>query len=354
MKKLIYVIPITILICLLLSDKEAYAAYTGRLVYFEFNSSNNLWYAYPCSFNSPYTYDNNLGYIICPTGGYWQAEASIAEAYNVCIQRDNWEGRGARTPSINNYIIVVQGVINNLPQSAKVFGSLQELEDYINPPPTPTPTPTPTPIPSMWDKFYEWYYKIYGYYPADDSLFGYFKSLFDEDQESSGSGGPSKHSISTHRPPPTPTPTPIPYSVIIQPVYDSSGNVVNYTYNYSYTSESGETIIVTSPPDNNSNCNCNDDTETYNPDPLAVPSSALDAWYMFAYDENEHPNPELQNPNDDFGTGMKYIEDNIDEYDKPIDYIMAVVNSFPDEWLLLFGMGIGLIFIAGIISRFLS
>lgn len=350
MKKLISVIPITILICVLLSNVKVSAItannvgykihyladvgqYVGYIVIYNFQTWAN-------------STDTNM-FFRAQTLGYNPQSDSLSGCIFLC--ENAIAGIAPGEYDVTAYASVTGAYyVKNIPYRNGDF-----ITPTPSPTPTPRPTPTPTPIPNIWDKFYEWYYNIYGYYPADDSLFGYFRSLFEEDQESSGSGGPSQHSISTHRPPPTPTPTPIPYSVIVQPNYDSSGNVINYTYNYSYTSESGDTIIVTSPPDNSGNNNSNNN-ETYNPDPLAVPSSALDAWYMFAYDENEHPNPELQNPNNDFGTGMKYIEDNIDEYDKPIDYIMAVVNSFPDEWLLLFGMGIGLIFIAGIISRFLS
>lgn len=357
MKKLIYVIPITILIYLLLSSYKAHAAawpsaQNNVYMFHGYSNGTEVW-----GYGSR---NNNYGPAILDTTNrsitlsYW----TFYSDYSSCLAGYNSDtpmntGSGSRDITNLQTIIVMKGSLDYYPSGSSkpsyAYDSKSDYEDSLI-----TPTPTPTPIPSMWDKFYEWYYKIYGYYPADDSLFGYFRSLFDEDQESSGSGGPSQHSISTHRPPPTPTPTPIPYSVIIQPVYDTSGNVVNYTYNYSYTSESGETIIVTSPPDNSGNCNCNDDNEPYNPDPLAVPTSALDAWYMFAYDENEHPNPEMHSPNQDFDTGMKFVEDNINEYDKPIDYIMSAVNSIPDDWLMLFGIGIGLIFIAGVISRFLS
>lgn len=357
MKKLICVIPITILICILLSTTNVFASSVpessrSRCIWLNGSTTAGVggtWYLILASnsydghdYETLSTDGSNIYY---NTGRY--GTASYSSGPGDYSQDNNV------SPYTNIYVqfFVSNGAIVSPSNTPKT--SYNSIEDYYQSLITPTPSPTPTPEPKwyqeMWDTladelgqpefwFGEWFIDII------DQVFN------NEDEPSQGPSGLS-HSTHINQVTPAPTPTPIPYSTITVPRTDIINNTTVYETQYVYTSSSGDTIIATSPP-------TNPPAETpssagggggsdYNPiDPYSIPEVS---WFTSAeigdtsydgIDSLMHGFDSIDTIGEDYTDGMSAAEDSM--------------GLLPTSWLLLIGVAAAIPLIAGIISRFLS
>lgn len=356
MKKILTMIPITVLI-ILLSNSEICSAntlnemrnnpnYVNLFVCKISDDAYRVMSDYQPSLSSHIEILSGLQIAKYFTNGNYFGNLDVYYSSIDPLANPDYDMTGWSTSTpIGNFttIICIKGsAIDRSDTENKYFPSLQDYEDFLNPPSDPTW------YQEMWDAlgealgdpnfwFGEWFIDII------DNVFG-------NDDEG---GGPSQHSITSHfqiaDPTLTPAPTPIPFTTVVIPKTDPVSGDTYYETNYYYNNPSGTPIIQPYPPTNSPSTNSPSSGSDYIPiggDPYSIP---VVSWLTSAtIGDTEYDGI------DSVGSGLNSIDEVGSEYTNGMGAIQDATGTLPTSWLLLIGIAAAIPLIAGIISRFLS
>lgn len=218
-----------------------------------------------------------------------------------------------------------------------VFESVDEYDDYLNPPPEPL-----TWYEELFNDFIDYIYAGIG-----GGINGFVEWLQEAWVTPVGEGEDELAIDLITPPPPTPTPTPIPYQTVLQP--DNNGG---YQIQYIYPDPSGNPTSAPQPP-NNTNINNNYgsnfeypyyDNKTNKDDPyvLDIP------WYLRFIFKGQTTSLS------DFQDGIDATIETVNNSEEQINTVMDSMSIFPSEWLLMIGFIGAIPLVGGIISRLLK
>lgn len=321
MKKVFFVIPITILFVLLSENIKTYAAayYTG-----------NAYYSYP-------NWDGYIGKMIILTSEtHWESATYIS---GVLSGPSNTEARGyssadeAITASISqsgdNYGpewvgtggINLSGVekIVGLPPNPFTGETYDSVDDFLNPPQELTWF-------EIWSNNVQEF--LEGWLPWAVDLDHAFDDLtmWLFGMELSGDDVQYGNDIEFYDfPTPTPYPTQIPYQQQVVP--DGNGG---FTVQYVYLNPSGTPVTATAPP--------------------PEPTYTIKITDSPQYDISGVPVP----PADGLQDAIDAIDDNIDEYQVGFEAVQGSFSTLPIKWYFFFGVPAAILLIAGIIRSLLG
>lgn len=149
---------------------------------------------------------------------------------------------------------------------------------------------------------------------------------------------------------PTPTPTPMQYQTVIAPTTDPQGNVI-YQYKYVYNNPFGTPIITDSPPVNNYGGGDSFDYPYYeNPDNKDNPYKLKIPWYLKLIFGNKIVDETTLD--DSVNVIQDYMND--DDINHGVTTVYDGMSAIPTDWLILIGVISSIPLFGCLISRLLS
>lgn len=265
----------------------------------------------------------------------------------------NFAGSTLSSP-VGNFSLVIclkGSAINDSSSIDQYFESLQDYEDFINP-------PEPEPDPTWWEKLKENAQRvirdiadILGIGSAFDSAIDLDNWLGDLFTVKVGEGELERWQIEVDPlPSPTPTPTPIPYQTVMTP--DNNGG---FTIQYIYNNPSGTPEAHPQPPANvtNTTNNYGDDFEYpyyENPENKDNPFRLKIPWYLkLILNNNDIP---IETLDDHYDVAQYQVQS--DDVLEAVDTVYDGFQVIPSDWILLLGAIACLPLFAALIHRMLS
>lgn len=361
MKKVIAIIPITILFILLFPHIDTLAAgpFTSYAGFFQQVSEDQYYYygiidemdnptCYydPDPLNRPGVIRVTSNNINVPTyrfyfdiGSGQQSVGSMSE-WMQAISESKLLTSG--TTNFNQYYstpILTNGIT--------FIGNNNYNDPNVNPLPDPEPDPQPTWYEQLFQDFLD---------AAGAAITGGVEGFLDWLSEAwtvPVGEGEDELAIELITPIPTPTPTPMPTPIPYQTQLTPDGNG-GFNITYIYVNPSGTPTSAPMPPTNppSGSDPVDDDDFEYpyynNPVNSDDPYELDIPWYLkFKFKG-------VTTSLNDFQTGIDETVDMVNDNQENIDIVMDSVGLFPSDWLLIFGFIGSIPLVGGIISRLLK
>ena len=363
MKKIIAVIPITILFILLSTNINVHAAtYRGIFVKYTIDPSDDLFDFYFTTESDPIFYysevvnDQYGRYMItCNRSlsvGYFSGSAhhTLSDWLDKIATGSGIASNGGPylekcLPPIIAYNATIYPASGQDSSNDDIFDNVQDYEDYINPPP---------PDPTWYDEMYESFLGVV------ESIATIATGGLSELVEAftdfwvvpvGGDEGDMFFPTDIVMASPTPTPTPIQYQTVIAPTTDPQGHVV-YEYKYVYNNPYGTPIITSSPPVNNITYNGDSFDYPYydNPDNRNNPYKLKIPWYLkLIFGDKIVDETTLD---DSVNVIQDYMND--DDINDGVTTVYEGMSAIPTNWLILIGVIASIPLFGCLISRLLS
>lgn len=355
MKKLLTVIPITILFILFSDYYHINADSSHYMITYAISTDQygnlytcKLWNAKASSTivqNSDGTYSITNMYSNTSTEYNSSSRNSLAEAMAEIYQEaaqlsSDFIGRNYTINAQSNIILNNISYTVNNPTIGDFFPSLDDYEDSLT-------------QDSWWDNLKDGFEDLIYGIPGVDPLRPIWDWLFDlgSDPEEPVD---SIQNIST----PAPTPTQIPYLVTQQTITNGDTSTTTYIYTYNDPT-SGNIVTATAPPEQPGRLNTgpvnypsgnggnnSDPSQYHTTDPLIVPE--------FSWLSQNTGNEALDNPLDTLSDSLSISKTQINQYKDGATSIFDIIGQLPTELYMLLGLGVTILVIAGIIRTFLG